>query len=75
MIKKVALWSGSLVTIILIILAIVFALFFKEKIRAKEIQPQSTILQKISEQKELRVGMLRSLNTLYVDYRNPNVFG
>ncbi|MBX4132987.1 membrane-bound lytic murein transglycosylase MltF [Frischella sp. Ac48] len=75
MIKKVALWSGSLVTIILIILAIVFALFFKEKIRAKEIQPQSTILQKISEQKELRVGMLRSLTTLYVDYRNPNVVG
>lgn len=73
--KRVSIWSGSLITIILIILAIVFALFYKEKILSKDSQPQNTIFHTVSEPNELRVGMLRSLTTLYIDYRNPNVVG
>ncbi|PXY96540.1 membrane-bound lytic murein transglycosylase MltF [Frischella perrara] len=75
MIRRVVLWCISLITITLTILAIVFALFFKEEFIPEDPPQQNTILQKVTENKELRVGMLRNLTTLYIDYRNPNVVG
>ncbi|RKS85059.1 membrane-bound lytic murein transglycosylase F [Orbus hercynius] len=70
-----AFWSGSLITIIFIILAITSALFYKESIDTSVKDGHKTILNQITARKELRVGMLRSLTTLYVDYRNANQVG
>ncbi|WP_392559394.1 membrane-bound lytic murein transglycosylase MltF [Orbus mooreae] len=75
LIKKVAFWSGSLITVLLIILAITSALFYKESIGVVFNKNPNTVLNQITERQELRVGMLRSLTTLYVDYRNPNQVG
>jgi len=75
LVKKVAFWSGSLITIISIILAITAALFYKESIGSSFNKEHNTIINQITARQELRVGMLRSLTTLYIDYRNPNQVG
>ncbi|WP_392562992.1 membrane-bound lytic murein transglycosylase MltF [Orbus sturtevantii] len=75
MLKKIALKRGSLAIIIFIILAITSALCYKESIGASFNKDYNTTLNQIIERKELRVGMLRSLTTLYIDYRNPNQAG
>ncbi|WP_392551994.1 membrane-bound lytic murein transglycosylase MltF [Orbus wheelerorum] len=61
--------------IIFIILAVASALYYKESIGASFNKEYATTLNQIIDRKELRVGMLRSLTTLYIDYRNPNQAG
>lgn len=75
MVKKVAFWSGGFITVILIVLAITCALFYKESISSSSNKKHSSILNQIYEHKELNVGMLRSLTSSYIDYSNPNQVG
>lgn len=75
MVKKVVVRNGRFITIILIVSAIICALFYKEIIIASFDKEPNTILNQIRTRQELRVGMLRSLTTLYIDYRNPNQVG
>jgi len=75
LLKKIALGRGSVAIIIFIILTISSALFYKESIGTGFNKEYNVTLNQIIERKELRVGMLRSLTTLYIDYRNPNQAG
>lgn len=77
MVKKVVFGStrNRVATIIIIILAITGALFYKESIGVVSNKNSKTVLTQLTERQELKVGMLRSLTTLYMDYRNPNQVG
>lgn len=75
MFKKIIFWRRSLISILLVVLAITVALLYKERIGYDSIREKNTILDRIVDQKELRVGMLRSLATLYIDYSNPDQVG
>lgn len=74
MVKRITLKCiySSIITLIILIVVITAALFYKDGLEAIFNKNSNTILNQISERQELRVGMLRSLTTLYVDYSKPN---
>lgn len=75
LISRAAWWSGGLLTLMSISLAIVIAVLYSHQSSSSTYQEQINSLQQIQTRHELRVGMLRTLTPLYTDYRNPNKAG
>ncbi|XKM14053.1 membrane-bound lytic murein transglycosylase MltF [Orbaceae bacterium ac157xtp] len=68
-------WRSCFVLFVVVVGAIISALFYKQIMHTLVDDHKNATLQQVKTKQELRVGMLRSLTKFYVDYRNPNQVG